>query len=94
MDLFDVTGHFVPGGDNSNRVLVHTNNGNVPLSSLAMNSMYNRQTAANIAGYYGNQIGIHKPGNIGVSNEKEENSSSSQAFITGKCVLPFKSDCF
>ena len=27
MDLFDVTGHFIPGGDNSNRVLVRTNNG-------------------------------------------------------------------
>ena len=86
MDLFDVTGHFIPGGDNSNRVLVRTNNGNVPFSSLAMNNMNNRQTAANIAGYYGNQIGIHSPGNIGVSNEPIENSSSSQAFMTGKNV--------
>jgi RHS repeat-associated protein len=86
MDLFDVTGHFIPGGDNSNRVLVRTNNGNVPLSSLAMNNMSNRQTAANIAGYYGNQIGIHSPGNIGVSNEPIENSSNSQAFISGKNI--------
>jgi len=86
MDLFDVTGHFIPGGNNSNRVLVRTNNGNIPLSSLAMNNMSNRQTAANIAGYYGNQICIHSPGNIGVSNEPIENSSSSQAFMTGKDV--------
>lgn len=49
--------------------------------------MANRQTAANIAGYYGNQIGIHKPGNIGISNEPDENSSSSPAFITGKNIF-------
>jgi len=85
-DLFDLTVHFIPGRDNSNRVLVRTNNGNVPLSSLAMDNISNRQTVANIAGYCGNQIGIHKPGNIGVANEKEENSSFSQAFITGKDV--------
>ena len=87
MDLFDVTGHFIPGGDNSNRVLVRTNNGNVPLSSLAMNNMNNRQTAANIAGYYGNQIGIHSPGNVGVGNNSTDNSTDALAYTAGKNIF-------
>jgi len=86
-DLFDVTGRFVPGGNNSNTILVHTNNGDIPFSSLSMNSMSNRRIAANIAGYYAKQIGIQGLGSIGVANDKKYNSSEAQAFITGKDIF-------
>lgn len=46
--------------------------------------MTNRQTVANIAGYYGKQIGIHRPGYVGVGNEPDKkNSSDAPAFIIG-----------
>jgi len=60
---------------------------NVPFSSLAMNNMNNRQTAANIAGYYGNQIGIHSPGNVGVGNNSTDNSTDALAYTAGKNIF-------
>jgi hypothetical protein len=85
-DLFDTSGHRV-GTDNSNNILVQTANGNVPLSSLPMTSMANRQTAANIANYYGQQIGIHSPGNIGVGNNSTDNSTDALAYTAGKNIF-------
>jgi hypothetical protein len=80
-DYFNGQGQLIKQTSTGSRIYIQTASSTTLFSQLPMNSLYNRQTAANIVGHYAQQVGINTV--VGVSNYPNDFKNTAMAFTRG-----------